>query len=179
MPTSPYGQEIGVSLPSFEPCSLPPKGLLEGNYIALEPLDPAAHNDELFTAFSIPPDDRDWTYLFFERPTTLEACMSFLTKLENDPTIRIMVIRDKGTGVCVGLLSWMRMKPHVGVLEIGHVIFSPLLQRSRGGTEAVYLMIGMGFRLKACFARLWCIRAVTETLPGMPYLIVSGGVLEG
>jgi RimJ/RimL family protein N-acetyltransferase len=145
MPTSQYNQEIGPSLPSFAPCSLPPKGILQGHYIALEPLDPCTHNEDLFAAFSLPQDDRDWTYLFFERPTSLEGCMAFLTKLDTDPTIRIMVIRDKGTGVCVGMLSWMRMKPHVGVLEIGHVIFSPLLQRSRGGTEAVYLMVKWAF----------------------------------
>ena len=146
MPTSPYGQEIGPSLPSFVPCSNPNPTLLEGQYITLEALDPSKHNEQLYKAFSLAPDDRDWTYLFFDCPTSLEDCLAFLNRLVHDPTIQIMVVRDKSAGgVCVGLLSWMRMKPTVGVLEIGHVIFSPLLQRSRGGTEAVYLMIKLAF----------------------------------
>jgi RimJ/RimL family protein N-acetyltransferase len=34
----------------------------------------------------------------------------------------------------------MRIKPQHGVIEVGNVVFSPMLQRSRAATEAMYLM---------------------------------------
>ena len=47
----------------------------------------------------------------------------------------------------VGIIALMAFQPDVGSIEIGHVLFSPLLQKSRLATEAVYLLIRESFRL--------------------------------
>jgi RimJ/RimL family protein N-acetyltransferase len=44
------------------------------------------------------------------------------------------------TGTAAGWASFMRIKPQHGVIEVGNVVFSPMLQRSRAATEAMYLM---------------------------------------
>ena len=44
------------------------------------------------------------------------------------------------TGAASGWASFMRIKPQHGVIEVGNVLFSPGLQRSRAATEAMYLM---------------------------------------
>ena len=43
-------------------------------------------------------------------------------------------------GKAAGWASLMRIEPRHGVIEVGNVVFSPALQRSRAATEAMYLM---------------------------------------
>ena len=43
-------------------------------------------------------------------------------------------------GQAGGWASLMRIKPAHGVIEVGNVLFSPALQRTRAATEAMYLM---------------------------------------
>ncbi len=40
----------------------------------------------------------------------------------------------------VGVLSFLRMRPEVGAIEVGHVHYSPRLQGTRAATEAQYLL---------------------------------------
>ncbi|MGD8870595.1 MAG: GNAT family protein, partial [Gemmatimonadota bacterium] len=40
----------------------------------------------------------------------------------------------------VGVASYLRIDPAVGSIEVGHIHYSPLLQRTRAATEAMYLM---------------------------------------
>ena len=54
---------------------------------------------------------------------------------------------DRATGRATGLAAYMRIAPHYGVVEVGHVHFSPLMQRGRGATEAMYLMMQRAFSL--------------------------------
>lgn len=44
------------------------------------------------------------------------------------------------TKTAAGWAAYMRITPAHGVIEIGNVLFSPGLQRTRAATEAVYLM---------------------------------------
>ena len=41
----------------------------------------------------------------------------------------------------VGMASYLRTKPAAGVIEVGHIHFSPLLQRKRQSTEVMFLMM--------------------------------------
>ncbi len=49
-------------------------------------------------------------------------------------------ILDRGTGLAVGIASLMRIDQKNRVIEVGGIMYSPLLQRTRGATEAMYLM---------------------------------------
>ena len=54
-------------------------------------------------------------------------------------------------GRAVGLASYLRIQPDAGVIEVGHLSFSPLLQRTTAATEAMALMLrhafdGLGYR---------------------------------
>jgi RimJ/RimL family protein N-acetyltransferase len=50
-------------------------------------------------------------------------------------------------GKPVGVASYLRITPSAGSIEVGHVNFSPALQRSAVATEAMYLMMDTAFRL--------------------------------
>ena len=56
-------------------------------------------------------------------------------------------IVDQGSGRASGLASYLRIDPPHGVIEVGHLAFSPLLQRTAAATEAMYLMMQNAFAL--------------------------------
>jgi RimJ/RimL family protein N-acetyltransferase len=47
----------------------------------------------------------------------------------------------------VGIASYLRIDPHNGSIEVGHINYSPLLQRTPAATEAMYLMMKNAFDL--------------------------------
>jgi hypothetical protein len=59
-------------------------------------------------------------------------------------------IVDRATGQPVGVASYLRIDPAAGSIEVGHINFSPALQRTVAATEAMYLMMkrafGLGYR---------------------------------
>jgi len=64
---------------------------------------------------------------------------------------RHFAIIDRKTGKPVGTLALMRIDPKQGVIEVGHVMFSPLLQQTPMSTEAQFLLMayvfdGLGYR---------------------------------
>jgi RimJ/RimL family protein N-acetyltransferase len=54
---------------------------------------------------------------------------------------------DLATGRAAGVAAYMRIQPTAGSIEVGHVHFSPRLQRTRAATEAMYLMMQRAFAL--------------------------------
>jgi len=56
-------------------------------------------------------------------------------------------IFDKASGTPVGVASHMRIDPGNGVIEVGHLAYSPLLQKTPAATEAMFLMMQRAFAL--------------------------------
>ena len=54
---------------------------------------------------------------------------------------------DRALGKATGVASYLRIQPENGSIEVGHINFSPLLQRNRAATEAMYLMMKHAFDL--------------------------------
>ena len=54
-------------------------------------------------------------------------------------------IIDKTTGQAVGTFALMRIDPNHRVIEVGWVVFSPQMQRSKVGTEAHFLLVNYVF----------------------------------
>ncbi|MEM1160801.1 MAG: hypothetical protein AAGJ28_07690 [Pseudomonadota bacterium] len=65
------GDPIGAPIPDWHPCPLPPRAVLHGKHIRLEPQTAADHCDDLWAAFSADRTGADWTHRlvgpFFER----------------------------------------------------------------------------------------------------------------
>ena len=45
-----------------------------------------------------------------------------------------------GRGRAVGIATLMEIRPAMRVIEVGHIVYSPALQRTPLGTEAQYLL---------------------------------------
>jgi RimJ/RimL family protein N-acetyltransferase len=52
----------------------------------------------------------------------------------------LFAIVDSGTGLAVGRAQLMRIDPPNRVIEVGGILYTHALQRSRGATEAMYLL---------------------------------------
>lgn len=143
--TNAYGQPIGEAMQGWTARQRPPRITLEGRYCRLEPLDARRHGDDLFTAYAAAPDGRAWTYLAPEPFTARSDFDAYLERNAASADPLHYTVVDAGTQRAVGTLSLMRMDTANGVIEVGHVIFSPLLQRSRASTEAQYLLMKLVF----------------------------------
>ncbi|MER5888679.1 GNAT family protein [Streptomyces sp. NPDC001941] len=140
-----YGQPVGEPLPQWTPRPAPARTTLKGTYCRLEPLDPARHADDLYAAYASAPDGRNWTYLPvgpFKDADHYRAWAEDAAR-SSDP-LHYTVI-DNATGKAAGTLSLMRHDPADGVIEVGYVVFSPLLQRTPVSTEAQYLLMAYAF----------------------------------
>lgn len=47
---------------------------------------------------------------------------------------------EQSSGLAVGCLALMEIRPEHGVIEVGHIVFSPAMQRTPLGSEAIYLL---------------------------------------
>jgi len=140
-----FGQPIGPAVDGWSPRLRPQRTDMVGRYCRLEPINVARHETDLFAAYMEAPDDRDWTYLFHERPARADDFHSYLTNLakSEDPLHFAIVAAD--TGKAAGTAALMRIDPVHGVIEVGSIAFAPRLKQTRAATESMYLMMRRAF----------------------------------
>jgi RimJ/RimL family protein N-acetyltransferase len=126
-------------LSSWTPRPRPERRLLEGRYVRLEPLDPAAHGDALFAAGSGPEADRLWRYLWDAPYPDRASFDGWLANAASTGDPLFFAIRDGGSGRIEGRFAFLRIDPANGVVETGHILYGPRLARTRAATEALYL----------------------------------------
>ena len=141
------GQPIGFPLPGWAPPPAPPREPMEGRFCRLEPLDPDRQAADLFAADAADADGRSWTYLAYGPFRTLSDYRTWMcaTCLGADPLF--FAIIDTPEGKAVGVASYLRITPASGSIEVGHLHYSPRLQRSPAATEAMYLLMERAFEL--------------------------------
>jgi RimJ/RimL family protein N-acetyltransferase len=141
------GQPIGPPLPGWQPAARPTRTALEGRFCRVEPLDVARHARDLHDANSLDAEGRMWTYLFSGPFADFAEYLAWLEPkpASEDPLFFAFV--DLATGRAVGLGSYLRIEPANGVIEVGHLQFSPRMQRMPVATEAMYLMMRNAFAL--------------------------------
>lgn len=132
---------VGDMLESWQSRPFPERKLMQGRYCRVEPLQPAIHAQQLYQAFAEDSEEVDWTYLSYGPFESFESFNQWLLDncCKDDPLF--FVIIDKHTSLAVGMASFLRMDSVSGVIEVGHIHFSPQLQKTRMATEAMYLMM--------------------------------------
>jgi RimJ/RimL family protein N-acetyltransferase len=121
--------------------------VLEGRFCRVEPLDVEQHARPLYDANSLDPTGRMWTYLFSGPFANFEEYLAWLEPrpASEDPLFFAFV--DKARAQAVGMGAYLRIDAANGVMEVGHLAFSPLMQRTPVATEAMYLMMRNAFEL--------------------------------
>lgn len=144
--TNQFGQPIGEPLGEWVAPPAPPRVVLTGARCTLEPLDVEAHGAALYDA-NARGDGRNWTYLFSEPPASREAYLTYLRDHFTGDDPFCYTIIDSASRAPVGVASYLRIVPAHGCIEVGHINFSPALQRTPVATEAMYLMMRHVFDL--------------------------------
>jgi len=143
--TNQQGQPIGFPIDDWQACEHPRGAQMQGRFCRLEPIDLEQHASDLFAAFSLNQDQRNWTYLPYGPFASEEELRTwiFSTCLSDDPCFFTVI--DLQTGTAVGVASYLRIEPGAGVIEVGHIHFSPSMQGKPISTEAMYLMMRQVF----------------------------------
>jgi RimJ/RimL family protein N-acetyltransferase len=142
--TNQFGQPIGPPLPNWVPPPLPPRQPMAGRFCRLEPLDPAVHSPDLHDAYTAG-DGRSWTYLACGPFATFESFLQWQNSIHPSTDPLFFALIELSSGKAAGMASYMRIAPAAGSIEVGHIHYSPALQRKPAATEAMYLMMRWAF----------------------------------
>ncbi len=125
------------------PADPPQKTELEGRFVRIEPLDPERHGRHLWQEMA--GHDPLWTYMAygpFQDQASFQTWLESRAKLEDPLSFAII---EKTSGRALGIATLMEIRPAMGVIEIGHILFSPAMQRTPCSTEAVFLLMRYAF----------------------------------
>ena len=132
--------KVGFSV-HFQKAKFPSKKKLIGKYCYLAPVNIKKHTKDLFKNFSRDKKDVDWLYMP-QGPFKNEISLKKYLKNKNltgNPFF--YTIYSKRLKTFCGLASYLRIKPQVGTIEVGYIVYAKNLQRTVEGTEAMYLMM--------------------------------------
>lgn len=132
---------IGRALANWTPRPKPPRTPIEGRFCRLEVLDAGKHAADLFAANQLDTDGRNWTYLAYGPFATLDEYRAWVETVRKGDDPLFHTIIDRTTGKAVGVATLMRVDAANGVIETGHLNYSPLLQKKPAATEAMFLLM--------------------------------------
>jgi RimJ/RimL family protein N-acetyltransferase len=135
------GQPVGLPVDEA-PAQLPGPVTLVGRHGGVEKLAPS-HREDLWNVLA--GHDEVWTYMSTYGPFADAEEFSgwFASRLAlADPYSYAIVDVD---GHALGIATLMEIRPAMRVIEVGHILYSPKLQRTVLGTEAQYLLARYAF----------------------------------
>lgn len=127
------------------PAPRPSRQRLAGRLVSLVPFDAATQARALYNATHGPEQEDLWRWMGDGPYPNLKAYEEAFAKKASSDDPLFFAIFDNQTGAPVGQASYLRIEPAHRVIEVGNIIFSPLLQRRPGATEAMYLMARHAF----------------------------------
>jgi RimJ/RimL family protein N-acetyltransferase len=140
---SAHGLPLGETVNTL-PATRPRRTTKSGRYVTLTPLSASRHSNQLWDETSGKNNEDLWAYMA-EGPFPDQASFDsylFRKSSEEDPLYFAILNSQK---VAVGQLSLMRVEPVHRCIEVGNIMFGSSLQKTPGGTEAIYLIAEYAF----------------------------------
>jgi len=125
------------------PAVPPGRVTIEGSAVSLVPFDAETHAPALFEA--VAGRDDLWAYLASGPFPDLDSFTAHYAAAAEKSDPLLFAIIDRASGTAVGHATYLRIAPADRVVEVGNILYSPLLQQTRGATEAMYLMARHAF----------------------------------
>ena len=123
-----------------------PAGIsIEGKLVSLRPLVASNYSEELFLSNSLDKDGINWAYLPYGPFKTELEYHKWIESFEKNDDPVFFAIISKKLNKAIGIASYLRINPADGLIEVGHINYSPLLQRTTEATEAMFLMMKWAF----------------------------------
>ena len=133
----PVGPEVDAA-----PARRPEAVILEGRFGRVEKLDPARHRVAMWEA--VRGHDALWTYMSYGPFADAAAFAAWLDQratLDDPFSYAVVDVRGRACGIA----TLVEIRPAMRVIEVGHIVYGPELQRSPLGTEAQYLLARYAF----------------------------------
>ena len=133
--------KFGEIVDSF---SIPPhpKGIsIEGKLVDLKPLIASEFAEELFISNAIDKEGINWTYLPYGPFDSQVDYAKWIKSFEEGDDPIFFAVISKKLKKAIGIASFLRINPTKGLIEVGHINYSPLLQKTTEATEAMFLMM--------------------------------------
>jgi RimJ/RimL family protein N-acetyltransferase len=134
--------------------------VLTGRFVRLEPFDAARDVEALYAVSSGQPvtvgdasvgaydaDELIWRYLFKGPFDSAEELGAFLDEIDATPNFRPFTVFDVATDRQVGFAAYTSNAPEHLKIELGHIWYSPVVQRTNANLESTYLMLRHAFDL--------------------------------
>ena len=119
-----------------------PKGIsIEGRLVDLKPLNSNKYAKELFLSNSLDEKGINWTYLPYGPFDSQADYTKWIKSFEEGDDPVFFAIISKKLKKAIGIASFLRINPTKGLIEVGHINYSPLLQKTTEATEAMFLMM--------------------------------------
>jgi RimJ/RimL family protein N-acetyltransferase len=144
MSTEDQSRPVGAPV-NARPAKHPERTILRGRTVTLVPLDAEAHAEALIAGANGGEKDRAWTYLPYgpySDPAEFKA--SIAAKAQATDAL-FFAILDNSTGRAIGPQAFHRIEPTHRVIEVGHILYTPAMQRTIGATEAQFLFAAYVF----------------------------------
>jgi RimJ/RimL family protein N-acetyltransferase len=131
------GQPVSLPVDRTTPALRPGPVTLEGRYGHLEKLEPR-HTADLWAAFA--GHDHIWTYIAKDGPfaNAAEFAPFLAMRAAADDPYAYAIVDPANRAV--GYVTLLRIVPDMRVIEVGHVLYSPTLQRTPLATEVQFLL---------------------------------------
>lgn len=132
------GQPIGRAV-DWSPRPRPEPVFIQGRGVRLEPLLPE-HSVDLYVGLCKLDSAPNWTYLKSDMPRNREEMGRLVDDLRADDAVTFAIVPlelDKPAGYC----QLLRCDPAMGSVEVGNINYGRQVQRARGGTETMYLLM--------------------------------------
>jgi RimJ/RimL family protein N-acetyltransferase len=133
--------KFGEIVESF---SIPPhpKGIsIKGKLVDLKPLIASEFSEELFISNAIDKEGINWAYLPYGPFESQADYAKWIKSFEEGDDPIFFAVISKKLKKAIGIASFLRINPTKGLIEVGHINYSPLLQKTTEATEAMFLMM--------------------------------------
>lgn len=142
-----HGQPIGFTLNDWQGAKPVSPLSQAGSLCRIEPINLEKHAVDLFETCVSDESEQLWTYMASHSFTTLAEFQDWMQKkcLSDDPLFHALI--DRRSGKAVGMAALMRIDQEHGVVEIGNILYSTLVQKTTLVTEAMYLFMRHVFEL--------------------------------
>lgn len=118
---------------------------MEGRDIALVPLNAAEHAEALWRAVGDSENDSLWDYMPDGPFVDADEFYAAIERKASASDAVFFAVIDNDSGRAAGYASYLRIEPRQRCMEVGNILYTPMLQRTRGATEAMYLMARHAF----------------------------------
>lgn len=135
-----YNQPVGDLIEDYTPGILPNIQSITGKTVTIEKIN-INHYDDLYEIYGPLSNPENLTYMSIQRFKNKLEFKDYLIQLIASVDPYYLTIIDNRTQKALGTFALMRIDNVNRVIELGWIIYSPMLKRSRLATEAQYLVM--------------------------------------